>query len=148
MELISKITNLENLFKLNPSTDFSYSSYIFVFVIFLFIWSYVFDYYVKTLAVNNKLLHKSLRGNMWIYRWVFTSSALVMLISRLESIPILSMKFLWIVYWFSFTCYSVFLIKRVKKNYLGRAKNKERASVWNDDNSKYLPSKSKKRKGK
>lgn len=146
MEFLQKITSLENLFKIHPSTDFSYATPIFIFVVILFVWTYIFDFYVKWLIENNKLLHKALKGNMRIYRWVFTSIALVMLISRLEGIPILSMKFLWIVYVIVFIWYTVLLVRRVKKNYWWRLKNLWRSLVWDDSLSKYLPWKSKKKK--
>ena len=45
-ELMSKMT-IENLFKLQPSTDFSYSYLVFWFLIFLVVFSFVFDYIAK-----------------------------------------------------------------------------------------------------
>ena len=141
MELFSKITSLENIFKLHPSTDFSYAIHIFIFICILFVWSYVFDFYVDKMKESNKYLYKALKWNSWIYRWWFTSIAIVMLISRLEWIIILNMKFWWIIYWIVFLWYTIALIKRVNKNYKSRLKNKNKLAIWQNDINKYLPKK-------
>ena len=143
MTFFSKI-NIENLFNTHPSTEFTYTPYIILFILLLFFWSYLVDFYIKKNEQTNKLLYKATRWNYWIYRWVFTSSALLMLISRLEWLPYMSMKFLWILYLLIFIWYSRFLYKKISKNYSWRLKNKVRWSLWVKTENKYLPVKKKK----
>ena len=60
-----------------------------------------------------------------MYRWVFTLLAVIMIIARLESIPLINMKFWWIVYIFSILIYTANLVLKMKKNYKNRLRNKE-----------------------
>lgn len=124
MSFIEKITNIDNLFKIHPSTDFSYTFHIIVILIAIVIATYAYDFYAKN--SNDKYLKKAMKWRMTHFRWTFPLIAVVMLISRIEWIPILNMKFWWIIWAIAFIIYSVITCKRIKKEYNSKLKNKER----------------------
>ena len=114
-ELAWKMT-IDNLFKLHPSTDFSYSYIIFWFLIWLVIFSFIFDFIAKN--QSNKFLKKAMKWQMWHIRWTFPLVWAFLLIMRLEWVPFLSMKFLFVLYFILFFVYIVFLFLWIRKKYL------------------------------
>lgn len=124
-ELIWKMT-IDNLFSISPSTDFSYSYLVFGFLLWLIIFSIIFEIVAKNQP--DKFLKKAMRWSMWNIRWTFPAVWWLLLISRLEWIPFLNMKFLLIVYLLVFIVYAVFLFFWIKKEYFKRLKNQEKYS--------------------
>ena len=116
-ELIWKMT-ISNLFEIHPSTDFSYSYIIFWFLVWLVIFSFVFDFIAKN--QSNKFLKKAMKWQMWQIRWTFPLVWMFLLIMRLEWIPFLSMKFLFVLYFLIFFIYVIYLFFQIKKAYLKR----------------------------
>lgn len=124
-ELAWKMT-IANLFKMNPSTDFSYAWIIFWFLIWLVIFSIIFDFIAKN--QSNKFLKKAMRWQMWQIRWTFPLVWAFLLICRIEWIPFLNMKFLFVLYFISFITYVIYLACDIKKQYLKRVSKQERYS--------------------
>jgi low temperature requirement protein LtrA len=124
-ELAWKMT-ISNLFALNPSTDFSYSYIIFWFLIWLVIFASVFDLIAKN--QSNKFLKKAMKWQMWQIRWTFPLVWAFLLICRLEWIPFLSMKFLFVLYFLIFVVYLFSLIFSIKNAYLKRLEKQEKYS--------------------
>ncbi|MCD5383105.1 hypothetical protein LR002_03205 [Candidatus Gracilibacteria bacterium] len=124
-ELMSKMT-IENLFKLQPSTDFSYSYLVFGFLIFLVVFSFVFDYIAK--HQENKFLRKAMKGEMAHVRWTLPLVGAFLLVSRLEGIPFFNMKFLLIIYLFVVIGHFVYLYFDIKKQYLKKLEKQEKYS--------------------
>lgn len=122
-ELIWKMT-IDNLFKLNPSTDFSYSYIIFWFLIWLVVFSFIFDLIAKN--QSNKFLKKAMRWQMWQIRWTFPLVWAFLLIMRLEWVPFLSMKFLFVLYFIVFAVYIISLFFWIKKSYLKRVEKQKK----------------------
>lgn len=124
-ELMSKMT-IENLFKLQPSTDFSYSYLVFWFLIFLVVFSFVFDYIAK--HQENKFLRKAMKWEMAHVRWTLPLVWAFLLVSRLEWIPFFNMKFLLIIYLFVVIWHFVYLYFDIKKQYLKKLEKQEKYS--------------------
>lgn len=124
-ELIWKMT-IANLFTLHPSTYFSYAWIIFWFLIFLVIFSIVFDFLAK--KQSNKFLKKAMKWKMWQIRWTFPLVWWFLLIARLEAIPFLNMKFLFILYFLTLIWYSIYLVCDIRKAYLKRLEKQEKYS--------------------
>lgn len=124
--IFNKNYMFSKLFSFYVTTEFLYAPYVFACVVLLFILTYVYDLLVKQQEDSNKLLFKAMKWKVWYYRWGFTTVALIMLVSRLEWIPILNMRFWWIIYWLGFIVYSFYFIEWINQNYKSRIKNKEK----------------------
>lgn len=124
-ELIWKMT-VQNLFAVNPSTDFSYSYIIFGFLIWLVVFAFIFDLIAKN--QSNKFLKKAMKWQMWHIRWTFPLAWAFLLIMRLEWIPFLSMKILFVLYFITFLIYIIFLFFWIKKAYCKRVEKQEKYS--------------------
>jgi len=124
-ELIWKMT-IQNLFKMDPSTDFSYAWIVFWFLIWLVIFSIIFDFIAK--KQSNKFLKKAMKWQMWQIRWTFPLVWVFLLIARLEWIPFFNMKFLFILYFLTLIWYSIYLACDIKKAYLKRLAKQEKYS--------------------
>jgi len=124
-ELMWKMT-VENLFSLSPSTDFSYSYIIFWFLVWLVIFAFIFDFIAKN--QSNKFLKKAMRWQMWHIRWTFPIVWAFLLIMRLEWIPFLSMKILFVVYFVLFLVYLFSVFFWISNSYSKRLKKQEKYS--------------------
>ena len=124
-ELAWKMT-INNLFDLNPSTDFSYAWIIFWILIGMILFAAIFDFISKN--QSNKFLKKALRSRMWHIRWTFPLVWIFLLIMRIEWIPFLNMKFLFIVFFLAFLIHFVCTFFAIKKDYSKRVEKQIRYS--------------------
>jgi len=122
-ELISKF-NIQNLFILAPSTDFSYAWIVFWFLVWLVAFSFIFDFIAKN--QSNKFLKKAMKWRMWQIRWTFPLVWTFLLISRLEWIWFFNMKILLVLYFLVFIWYSIYLACDIKKSYLKRLEKQQK----------------------
>jgi uncharacterized protein YneF (UPF0154 family) len=124
-ELMWKMA-VENLFYLSPWTGFSYSYIIFWFLVWLVIFAFIFDFIAKN--QSNKFLKKAMRWQMWHIRWTFPIVWAFLLIMRLEWIPFLSMKILFVVYFVLFLVYLFSVFFWISNSYSKRLKKQEKYS--------------------
>jgi len=124
MTFLDKITNINNLFTFNPSTDFSYTFHILSLIIAMIAFTYAYDFYIK--KSTNKFLKKAMKWKTTHLRWTFPLIAIIMLISRVNWIPVLNMKFLWIAWTIVLVWYIFILYRKIDKDYKSKLKNKER----------------------
>ena len=130
-----------NLIHTHPATEFSFVGCAFAIVIAFFVGSFIVSFLRSKTSSNS--LKKALRSVPGSMRWI-AIIALVMTWSRLEGIPYLSMRLLWIVLAL-FVVYRIYtVVIEYKQTEVKRQKFAGKVNKT-DELKKYLPKKKKKK---
>lgn len=113
-----------NIFNFQPSDNFQYIFYISFFIFLLVLWTFFYDFYTK--KTQNKFLKKAMNWKIKHIKRTFPLIWAILILSRIEWIFFLSMKFLWIIWFIALFIYSFILFKKINKEYLWKLKNKKR----------------------